>query len=124
MRRRRFVLGAAAAAVLLGAAVRGHAAAPAGTRARRVPVVARKFAFSVTTIAARAGEDLVLVLTATDFVHGFALPELSARADVPPGKEVELVLKSLKPGRYTFLCDNFCGEEHDRMMGTLEVSAT
>ena len=72
-------------------------------------------------IEAKRGETLVIVLTATDFVHGFSLPDLKARVDVPPGKGVELTLRSPPPGRFIYLCDNFCGEHHDRMNGVLTV---
>jgi len=58
---------------------------------------------------------------ATDFVHGFSLPDLKARIDVPPGKGVELTLRSLPAGRFIYLCDNFCGEHHDRMNGVHTV---
>ncbi len=93
----------------------------AGTAARRVPVRLSKFVFEPTEIRARAGETLTLVLTSIDFVHGFAIPELNARADVPPGRIVELTLPALPEGVFTVLCDNFCGEGHDKMSGLLRV---
>jgi cytochrome c oxidase subunit 2 len=88
---------------------------------RRIAVVARKFAFSTTEILAHAGESITLELSSVDFVHGFALPELGVRVDVPPGRKVELSLPPLRVGRYSFLCDNFCGEAHDKMTGALVV---
>jgi cytochrome c oxidase subunit II len=95
-----------------------HAAAGA---ARRVPMRLSKFVFEPPEIRARAGETLTLMLTSADFVHGFALPELNARADVPPGRTVELTLPALPEGAFTMLCDNFCGEGHDKMSGLLRV---
>ena len=118
MHRRRFSI--SAGLWLAGvAAIAG--ARPDAAGARRVSVAAARFAFSVSEISAREGETLVIALTASDFVHGFALPELKARVDVPPGKPVELTLRSLPAGRFVFLCDNFCGDEHDRMTGALTV---
>jgi len=118
MRRRQFAL--SAGLWLAGTAgIAGTRAGDAG--ARRVSVAAARFAFSVSEIGARKGETLVIALTASDFVHGFALPDLKARIDVPPGKGVELTLRSLPAGRFIFLCDNFCGAEHDRMTGVLTV---
>jgi len=32
-----------------------------------------------------------------------------------------LTLRSLPAGRFIYLCDNFCGDEHDRMTGVLTV---
>jgi cytochrome c oxidase subunit 2 len=41
--------------------------------------------------------------------------------DLVPGRAVTLELPPLKPGRYAFLCDNFCGEDHEDMHGQLVV---
>ena len=121
MRRRRWLLGAAGGA---WAAAFGVATAADSTPAtpRRITVTARKFEFSETEIHARAGESILLVVTSIDFMHGFAMPKLNLRADVPPGRTVTLALPELRPGRYTYLCDNFCGEGHDEMSGTLVVT--
>lgn len=119
MRRREFAL--AAFAGLAGTGGIAIAQQPQGGGERRIHVGAARFAFSVSEIGARKGETLVIALTATDFVHGFSLPDLRARIDVPPGKGVELTLRSLPAGRFIYLCDNFCGDEHDRMTGVLTV---
>ena len=119
LQRRRLVLGACGWFVGAGTIAFGS---PGLASERRVQVRAVKFSFSVSEISARKGETLVVALSAADFVHGFAVPELKARIDVPPGKEVELRLNALPAGRFVFLCDNFCGEEHDRMTGRLTVS--
>ena len=111
MQRRHFIKsGAMLAAQAMGCCALVRAASGSGTR--RIAIVASRYAFSVQQIRARAGESLVLVLTATDFTHGFSLPQLNTRVDIPPGAPVELMLRSLAAGRYTYLCDNFCGEGH------------
>ncbi len=89
---------------------------------RRVALVASRFAFSAPEVRAQRGETITFVLSSPDFMHGFSLPELSARIDIPPGKPVELTLRSLPAGRFVYLCDNFCGEGHDRMSGFLLVA--
>ena len=88
----------------------------------RVAVTARKFDFSQAEIRVKKGERVTLVLSSTDFVHGFSVPDLGARVDLVPGKQVELTLRPDRAGRFVFLCDNFCGEDHDRMTGVLIVS--
>ncbi len=118
MRRREFTL--AACGWLAGAGGIAIAQQPPGGE-RRIHIGAARFAFSVAQIDAKRGETLVIALTATDFVHGFSLPDLKTRIDVPPGKGVELTLRSLPAGRFIYLCDNFCGEGHDRMNGVLTV---
>jgi cytochrome c oxidase subunit 2 len=88
---------------------------------RRIPVVATKFAFDRAEIRVRRGEAVTLVLSSPDFVHGFSVPDLDVRVDLVPGKPTELVLRPARAGRFAFLCDNFCGDGHDRMTGFLVV---
>ena len=118
----RLVVKIAAIAAICGAA--GYLAAPLAIgdpAPRRIPVVAAKFDFDKREIRVRKGEAVTLVLTSPDFVHGFSVPDLDARIDLVPGRTVELALKPQRTGRFAFLCDNFCGEGHDRMTGFLVV---
>jgi cytochrome c oxidase subunit 2 len=89
---------------------------------RRIPIVATRFSFSPNEIRIAEGESVTLVLSATDFAHGFSIPDLNTRIDTVPGKAVELTLPALRAGRYACLCDNFCGEGHDEMAAVLWVS--
>jgi len=41
-----------------------------------------------------------------------------------PGKKVAVTFIAGKAGKFTFVCDNFCGEDHGRMMGFLIVTET
>jgi hypothetical protein len=48
--------------------------------------------------------------------------EIRARKfEFVPGKVIEVTITPAEAGRYHFLCDNFCGEGHDRMSGILIV---
>lgn len=119
--RRRRVLGLGLGLGLGGAlplAGLGARAAPA----RRMEVLLRKFEFVPRELHARAGEAVVFALGSVDFVHGFAIPELGLRADVAPGRTVEMEVRLSRAGRFTVLCDNFCGEGHDKMTGWLVVA--
>lgn len=120
--RRRCLLLAAGGAALLAVGPADSAGSPTGNAARRIAIVARKFAFSLKEIKIARDEMVTLEITSVDFVHGFSVPELNARVDVPPGKAMDLSLRVPRAGRYIFLCDNFCGEEHDKMSGVLVVS--
>lgn len=97
---------------------RGDAAAP-----RVIAIRARRFVFTPDKIALKAGEPVVLELTAEDVVMGFSAPDLGVRADMPPGQTVRVTLKPAKAGSYVFLCDLFCGSGHENMSGVIEVSA-
>jgi cytochrome c oxidase subunit II len=88
----------------------------------RLVVNAQKYDWGSTEIRVRKGERVTLALTTTDFVHGFSIPDFGVRVDLVPGRTVEVVFAADRTGRFAFLCDNFCGEGHDRMSGFLVVT--
>ena len=111
------------AAFLCGRVPGAHAASPAAGQARIIRIEAKRFAYTPNEITVRQGEQVMLELTAIDFVHGFNLPDFKIRTDIRPGMPTRLPLRPTTAGRYTFLCDNFCGGGHESMNGTLIVEA-
>lgn len=74
-------------------------------------------------IKAKVGKPLELRLTSDDVMHGFAVGQMGMEAvDVEPGKVTDIILTFDKPGTYTFFCTRWCGVNHWRMRGTIEVS--
>ena len=74
-------------------------------------------------IQAKAGIPLHLRLTSDDVTHGFAVGQSGQMGvDVLPGKMSYLTLTFDKPGTYTFYCTRWCGANHWRMRGTIQVS--
>ncbi len=120
--RRKVCLGALAggAALLLGAL---EAQAKPARKERVIKVTARKFQYSPSEITLKRGESVVLELTAIDFVHGFNVPSLHLRADLPPGPVTRVRIPTDKAGVFDFLCDNFCGSGHEEMNGKITVLA-
>lgn len=120
--RRRWLQGAAAmiAAPLAVALARSAAGDTASESV--VKVVARRFHFEPGAIPLKAGQETVIEITSIDFVHGFNIPDLKLRADLPPGRVTKVRVKFDKPGDYAFLCDNFCGDNHEEMAGKFVVS--
>jgi cytochrome c oxidase subunit II len=108
------------ALALLAAALAATSVAGAQDE-ERIELTAEKFRFGVEEIRLKKGRRVTIVLTSPDFAHGFAVPELGVRGDAVPGKRVELSFTPDRAGRFQFLCDNFCGEDHDRMAGMLVV---
>lgn len=89
---------------------------------RVIGIQARKFSYTPNEITVSKGEHIILELTALDFVHGFNIPALHIRSDIPPGKVTTVALQPTEAGRFTFLCDNFCGSGHEEMNGVLIVT--
>jgi len=69
------------------------------------------------------GKPLKLRLTSDDVTHSFAVGQLDlSPIDIYPGDISEVTLTFDQPGKYTYYCTRWCGSNHWRMRGTIEVS--
>jgi len=95
----------------------------------RTPIIHAQMAedggWSPDVIQAAVGKPLHLRLTSDDVVHGFAVGQMEMDVvDIEPGKVTDVTLTFDKPGIYTFFCTRWCGLNHWRMRGTIEVSGS
>jgi len=75
------------------------------------------------TITTQVGQPIDLRLTSDDVVHGFAVGQSDLPSvEVLPGKWTATTLSFDRPGKYTFYCTRWCGPNHWRMRGTIEVT--
>lgn len=81
-----------------------------------------KFEFLPPTINLKKGEPVILKLNSLDRMHGFKVPDLGIRADVLADTTVRVRVVPDKVGRFTFACDNSCGDGHEDMEGVIVVS--
>ena len=87
--------------------------------------IAENGGWGVDTLQAKVGQPLHLKFTSDDVIHGFAVGQMEMQpVDVEPGKVSETSLTFDKPGIYTFFCTRWCGLNHWRMRGTIEVSGS
>ena len=105
-------------ALLYGGAI---GAAKAKVKERRIKIQAKKFEYTPNIIILKTGQPVVLEFTSVDFIHGFKIPDLNLRADLPPGQITKVRFTPDKAGQYDFLCDNFCGSGHEEMSGKIIV---
>lgn len=85
--------------------------------------VAENGGWTPANLQAQVGIPLQLHLTSDDVMHGFAVGQMDMQpVDLQPGKPVGLTLTFDKPGTYTFYCTHWCGVNHWRMRGTIEVT--
>jgi cytochrome c oxidase subunit 2 len=70
---------------------------------------------SANEIHLPAGQPVRLVLTSTDVIHSFWVPQLMGKHDMTPGKTVTTWLQADQPGVYWGECAEFCGIQHAKM---------
>lgn len=79
--------------------------------------------WSVETIHAEAGQPIHLRMTSDDVMHSLAIGQSdTAPVEITPGEWSETTLVFDRPGRYVFYCTRWCGRNHWRMRGTIEVT--
>ena len=86
-------------------------------------LTARRFFYTPKELSVKAGMAVRLEITSVDFFHGFFIPDLKIRTDLPPGQITVVRFTAPTPGTLPFLCDNFCGDGHEQMGGKIVVVA-
>ncbi|MGL4576300.1 MAG: cupredoxin domain-containing protein [Burkholderiaceae bacterium] len=119
-RRRALQYGLTAGGAALASALASRVIAQAP---REIEMTARRFSYVPNEIALKVNEKVVLLIRSIDFVHGFNVPDLALRVDLVPGKITRVELQPRQAGVLDFVCDNFCGAEHEEMHGRFVVSA-
>jgi cytochrome c oxidase subunit 2 len=114
----RAVLGVGLSGICLGAAL---GVGKDAVNEQVIQVTARRFAFTPNEIVVKKGRPVVLEFSSLDFVHGFNIPSLKLRADLPPGQITRVRFTPDRVGEHPFVCDNFCGEGHEDMHGRIVV---
>ena len=88
---------------------------------RMVTITARRFEFSPREIHLKKGEPVVLVLGSQDVTHGLFCRKLGIDTDITPGQETRLNVTPASEGRFTAICNHFCGGGHGNMKLTFIV---
>ena len=93
------------------------------SEARKIEVVAHKYAFEPSRIEVKAGEPVEITFRSEDTKHGFACKELGLEKVVFSKDEpVKVTFTPEKAGTYPFKCARFCGFGHGKMKGEIVVT--
>jgi cytochrome c oxidase subunit 2 len=106
---------ALAAAAILAAPLRASA------DPRVVEITAKRFEFTPNEVRLKQGEPVVLRLRSQDVTHGFYMKQLGIDTEIQPGKTTDVPLTPASAGRFTTICDHFCGAGHGNMKMTIVV---
>lgn len=78
--------------------------------------------WSIDAHEVEVGQPVIFRLTSADVMHGLAIGRIDVDAvDVEPGKWSQFEWTPSQPGHYTFYCTRWCGPNHWRMTGTIQV---
>ncbi len=88
---------------------------------RVIEVRARKFEFMPSAITLKKGEPVILRLTSEDRTHGFLLKPLKIDTDIAAGKTTDIAVTPDAVGKYTVICDHYCGTGHGDMKMKISV---
>jgi len=69
----------------------------------------------------REGETYRIHMSSLDLNHGFSLQPLNMNFQVLPGYDHVITLTPTSKGKFTIVCNEFCGIGHHLMIGTLLV---
>jgi len=67
------------------------------------------------------GRPIQLTMISEDVIHSFYIPEFRVKQDVLPGRYTTVWFEATKPGRYHLFCTEYCGTEHSKMGGFVNV---
>jgi cytochrome c oxidase subunit II len=67
------------------------------------------------------GQPIKLIMSSTDVLHSFFIPNLRTKKDVIPNRYTVLWFQVDKPGKYHVFCTEYCGDGHSVMNATLEA---
>jgi cytochrome c oxidase subunit 2 len=67
------------------------------------------------------GRDVKIIATSEDVIHDFYVPAFRVKADVLPGRYINLWFHPTAPGRYHLFCAEYCGTRHSGMVGEIIV---
>lgn len=62
-----------------------------------------------------ADQPVRLVMTSTDVIHGFFVPDFRLKHDVVPGRYNTVWFRAGKPGTHDIFCTQYCGTGHSEM---------
>ena len=60
------------------------------------------------------GRPVKLIMTSEDVIHDFSIPAMRVKADVIPGRFVQIWFEPTRPGTYQIFCAEYCGTQHSR----------
>ena len=72
-------------------------------------------------IVVPVGKPVKLLMTSTDVLHSFFLPNFRIKKDLVPNRYSQIWFHPERVGDYQIFCTEYCGDGHSNMLGVLRV---
>ena len=86
-----------------------------------IPMTAKKYEYTPSSIHVRKGEHVRLLITAFDHDHGFKLAAFDIQQELKKGETTPIEFTADKAGTFRFACSHVCGFGHRGMKAELVV---
>jgi cytochrome c oxidase subunit II len=80
-----------------------------------IDIAAKRFEFSPNEVHLKMGEPVTIRISSADVTHGMYMKALGIDAEIKPGTTTEVTITPQATGRFTAICDDFCGSGHGNM---------
>jgi len=100
---------------LVALALLGSAPVARAQEPRVITIAAKRFEFSPSEVRLKRGEPVTIRIASADVTHGMYMKALGIDAEIEPGKTTEVTFTPQVAGRFTAICDHFCGAGHGNM---------
>jgi len=78
-------------------------------------------AVSVNELHVPANRPIKLVMTSTDVIHSFFVPDYRIKRDVLPNRYSSVWFEAIEPGESVIYCTEYCGTAHSDMLADVIV---
>ena len=75
----------------------------------------------INTLHVPMGRPIKLLMSSQDVIHDFGIPAFRIKQDVIPGSYSTEWFTADRTGEYQFFCNQYCGDLHSHMLGTVIV---
>jgi cytochrome c oxidase subunit II len=76
---------------------------------------------SVNELVVPAGKPIRLLMSSTDVIHDFFVPDFRIKMDVLPNRYTMAWFEAPNPGVHVLTCAEYCGRGHSQMLGKIRV---
>jgi len=76
---------------------------------------------TIGEIVVPVGRAVKLIMSSTDVLHSFFVPNFRVKRDVLPNRYTQIWFEATQEGIYQVFCAEYCGDQHSNMLATVTV---